>query len=69
MNISHNEFREANSPETSPSRLLELAKHEDCLVRGAVAMNPNSPMECRVILFNDESEHVTNNLIITSVIN
>lgn len=65
----HDEFREASSPETSTKRLLELAQHKDEIIRGAVAMNPSSPMECKIILFNDPSNHVIDNLLATNTIN
>ena len=56
----HAIFREANDPGTSGTRLIELARSEFELVRGAVALNISSPAEALALLRNDESDHVNN---------
>jgi RimJ/RimL family protein N-acetyltransferase len=56
--MNHEEFREANSPETPKDRLIELALSDNEVIRGAVAMNKNPPMECKEILFNNFSQYI-----------
>ena len=52
------DFRRANDPEIAQSVLERLAKHHDPLVRGAVAMNPTTPVTAWAELEHDPDAHV-----------
>lgn len=54
----HNLFRQASCPDTPPDILMELIKSEDKQVRGAVALNKNTPYKAIEQLLNDKDSYV-----------
>lgn len=55
---THSEFRLASDPKTETSKLSELAKSDQELIRGAVASNISTPKDVLAFLEHDESIHV-----------
>ncbi|EIX1643024.1 GNAT family N-acetyltransferase [Escherichia coli] len=53
-----NNFRKANSPETSQDELKLLSLNHDEIIRAAVVHNSSKPISCVEILFNDKSDVV-----------
>lgn len=58
MNDTINNFRKANSPETSQDELKLLSLNDDEIIRSAVVHNRSKPISCVEILFNDKSDIV-----------
>ena len=67
MKKIHDDFRKANTLETSENELKKLSLSSHDVVRGAVAMNVNSPIAVKEILFNDNSDHVKECLMMSGI--
>ncbi len=60
---NHYEFRLANDPETSQDSLEKLSRSSSEIIRGAVALNPNTSKKTLMHLESDSSDHVVENLM------
>lgn len=67
MKDIHDDFRDANTLSVGHERLKVLARSQDEVVRAAVAMNKNTPISVKEILFNDDSDYVRECLIASGV--